>query len=495
VRIRDAALVAAATLSIRYIPDRQLPDKAIDLIDEAASRLRMEIDSMPQELDESERRIRQLEIEATALRKESDTPSAERLKALEKELKALKSKSEELREHWKKEKSLIQDLRKAKETIETLRSEENQAERVGDLAKAAEIRFGRIPELTKKQEKLQKDLLILQKDRQLLKEEVGEEDIAGVVSRWTGVPVERLLEAQSAKLMRMEEKIHERVVGQEEAVKAVAEAVRRARSGLSDPNRPTGVFLLMGPTGVGKTELARALADFLFDSDKAMVRIDMSEYMEKHSVARLIGAPPGYVGYDEGGQLTEAVRRRPYCVILLDEIEKAHPDVFNTLLQVMDDGRLTDGQGRTVSFTNSILLMTSNISREDLKNRFRPEFLNRIDEILEFKSLDKGAIRRIVDVQLTSVRQRLIERRITLDVTDTAKDFLAREGYDPAYGARPLKRAISRLIVDPLARLILSGEVKDGNAVTADAGKDALVFRTTTNRQRESPPNSTSRKT
>jgi len=485
VRIRDAALVAAATLSARYLPDRQLPDKAIDLIDEAASRLRMEIDSLPQELDESERRIRQLEIEATALRKESDTASAERLKGLEKELKSLKAKSEDLREHWQKEKALIQELRKAKAGAEELGAEEKKAERVGDLGKAAEIRFGRVPELAKKQEKLRKELAVLQKDRQLLKEEVGEEDVAGVVSRWTGVPVERLLEAQSAKLIRMEDKLHERVVGQDAAVKAVAEAVRRSRSGLSDPNRPVGVFLLMGPTGVGKTELARALAEFLFDSDKAMIRLDMSEYLEKHAVARLIGAPPGYVGYDEGGQLTEAVRRKPYSVVLLDEIEKAHPDVFNALLQVMDDGRLTDGQGRTVNFTNVILLMTSNISPEDLKARFRPEFLNRIDEILEFKTLEKAQLRKIVDVQLASVRSRLAARRVTLEVTDAAKDLLARDGYDPAYGARPLKRAISRLVVDPLARLLLTGEVKDGDSVSADAGKDGLTFRAASPRKKK----------
>jgi ATP-dependent Clp protease ATP-binding subunit ClpB len=485
VRIRDAALVAAVTLSERYIADRQLPDKAIDLIDEAASRLRMEIDSLPQELDESERRIRQLEIEATALRKEGDAPSAERLKALDKELRGLKSKSEELREHWKKEKALIDGLRTAKQSIEELRADEKKAERLGDLAKAAEIRFGRVPELEKKQAKLQKDLAVLQKDRKLLKEEVGEEDIAGVVSRWTGVPVERLLEAQSAKLLRMEDELHARVIGQDAAVKAVAQAVRRARSGLSDPNRPVGVFLLMGPTGVGKTELARALAEFLFDSEKAMIRLDMSEYMEKHAVARLIGAPPGYVGYEEGGQLTEAVRRRPYCVLLLDEIEKAHPDVFNALLQVMDDGRLTDGQGRTVNFTHCIMLMTSNVPPEDLKSRFRPEFLNRIDEIIEFASLEKTQLRKIVDVQLIALRKRLAERRVTLEVTDAGKDLLAREGYDPAYGARPLKRAISRLIVDPLARLLLTGEVKDGDTVAADAGKDGLVFRTTAGRKKK----------
>jgi ATP-dependent Clp protease ATP-binding subunit ClpB len=485
VRIRDAALVAAATLSTRYLPDRQLPDKAIDLVDEAASRLRMEIDSLPQELDESERTIRRLEIEATALKKESDPGSVARLKNIEKELKTLKTKAEELRSRWGKEKSLITELRKVKEQAEELKADEKKAERVGDLAKAAEIRFGRVPEIEKKQEKLQKELAAQQKEHPLLKEEVGEEDIAGVVSRWTGVPVERLLEAQSAKLLRMEEKLHERVVGQDAAVKAVAEAVRRARSGLSDPNRPVGVFLLIGPTGVGKTELARTLAEFLFDSDKAMIRLDMSEYMEKHSVARLIGAPPGYVGYDEGGQLTEAVRRRPYSVVLLDEIEKAHPDVFNALLQVMDDGRLTDGHGRTVNFTNTILLMTSNAPKDELKSRFRPEFLNRIDEILEFSPLEKSQLRRIVDVQLASVRKRLAERRVTLEVTDAAKDLLAREGYDPAFGARPLKRAISRLVIDPLARLLLTGEVKDGDSVAADAGKDGLSFRAASRKKTE----------
>ena len=478
VRIRDAALVAAATLSSRYIPDRQLPDKAIDLVDEAASRLRMEIDSLPQELDQAERDIRRLEIEATALKKETDTGSAERLKVIVGDLKRLKAESADLREHWKKEKDLIGELRGFQKQVEELRADEQKAERGGDLARAAEVRFGKVPELEKRAEKLRKDLAALQKERSLLKEEVGEEDIAGVVARWTGVPVERLLEGQAAKLLRMEEQLHRRVIGQEGPVKAVCEAVRRARSGLSDPNRPTGVFLLMGPTGVGKTELARALAEFLFDSDKAMVRIDMSEYMEKHAVARLIGAPPGYVGYEEGGQLTEAVRRKPYSVVLLDEIEKAHPDVFNVLLQVMDDGRLTDGQGRTVNFTNTVIMMTSNASKDELKARFRPEFLNRLDDILEFSSLDQAHLRRIVEVQLESVRKRLAERRVELTLTDAAKDLLAKEGYDPAYGARPLKRAISRLVSDPGARMLLPGEIKDGQQVEADAGKEALAFRT-----------------
>ncbi|MBI5245681.1 MAG: AAA family ATPase [Elusimicrobia bacterium] len=479
VRIRDAALVAAATLSSRYIPDRQLPDKAIDLIDEAASRLRMEIDSLPQELDQAERDIRRLEIEATALKKEGDAGSALRLKAIEADLKRLKASSADLRAHWKKEKDLIGELRGFQKQVEELKADEQKAERSGDLARAAEVRFGKVPELEKRQEKLRKELGSLQKERQLLKEEVGEEDIAGVVARWTGVPVERLLEGQAAKLLRMEEQLHERVIGQDAPVKAVCEAVRRARSGLSDPNRPTGVFLLLGPTGVGKTELARALAEFLFDSDKAMIRIDMSEYMEKHAVARLIGAPPGYVGYEEGGQLTEAVRRKPYSVVLLDEIEKAHPDAFNVLLQVMDDGRLTDGQGRTVNFTNTVILMTSNAPKDELKSRFRPEFLNRLDDILEFASLDQEQLRRIVDVQLASIRARLAGRRVELTLTDAAKDQLAKEGYDPAYGARPLKRAISRLVVDPVARLLLTGEIKEGDRVAADAGKNGLTLRTT----------------
>ena len=478
VRIRDAALVAAATLSERYIADRQLPDKAIDLVDEAASRLRMEIDSMPQPLDEAERSIRRLEIEATALRKETDAASAERLAALERELKSLKESSEALREQWKKEKESIKKLRETQVQVDELRAEEKRAEKTGDLARAAEIRFGRVPELLKRQEETQKEFAALHKGKALLKEEVGEEDIAGVVSRWTGVPVERLLEAQSKKLLRMEDELHQRVVGQEDAVRSVAEAVRRARSGLADPRRPMGVFLLIGPTGVGKTELARALAEFLFDSEKAMIRLDMSEYMEKHAVARLIGAPPGYVGYEEGGQLTEAVRRRPYSVVLLDEIEKAHPDVFNALLQVMDDGRLTDGQGRTVNFTNTLLLMTSNAQKDELKSRFRPEFLNRIDETLEFKRLEPEQLRRVVDVQLRAVLKRVEERRVALEVSDAAKDHLAREGYDPAFGARPLKRAIARLVVDPLARMLLTGEVKEGDRVTVDAGKDGLTFRT-----------------
>ena len=479
VRIKDAAIVAAAVLSDRYISDRFLPDKAIDLIDEACSRLRMEIDSLPQELDEAERRIRQLEIEATALRKEKDEPSAVRLKAIDAELRKRKHDSKGLREHWEKEKKLIKELRDTKAKLDELKTEEKKAERQGDLTKAAEIRYGRVPEATKRIEEVQIELAKVQTDKKLLKEDVDDEDVAQVVSRWTGIPVARLLEGQTQKLLRLEEVLHQRVVGQEEAVKAVSEAVRRARSGLSDPNRPIGGCLLMGPTGVGKTELARALAEFLFDSDKNMVRIDMSEYMEKNAVSSLIGAPPGYVGYEEGGQLTEAVRRKPYCVVLLDEIEKAHQDVFNVLLQIMDDGRLTDGQGRTVNFKNTLLLMTSNVDPAELKSRFRPEFLNRIDETLTFQTLSREQLRKIVDIQLDGIRRRVSERRITLEFSDAAKDYLAKQGYDPAYGARPLKRAIQRAVVDPLARLLLTGEARDGDAIAVDAGKDALTFKTT----------------
>ena len=477
VAIRDGALVAAAMLSDRYISDRFLPDKAIDLVDEACSRIRMEIDSMPLELDETERRIRQLEIEATALRKESDPSSKERLKAIEKELAQRKAGSKDLRAHWEKEKALIRQLRDYKAKIDELKGDEKKAERQGDLARAAEIRFGRVPELNKQMEAAQAELSKLQGERKLLKEEVDEEDVAGVVSRWTGIPLAKLLEGQTQKLLKMEDALHERVVGQEQAVRAVAEAVRRARSGLADPNRPTGVFLLMGPTGVGKTELARALAEYLFDSERSMVRIDMTEYMEKHSVSRLIGAPPGYVGYEEGGQLTEAVRRKPYTVLLLDEIEKAHPDVFNILLQIMEDGRLTDGQGRTVNFRNVLLLMTSNVSSDELRARFRPEFLNRVDELLTFKALERTDLRRIVDIQLKRVAERLKDRRVSLELTDKAKDFLAEEGYDPAYGARPLKRAIQRHLVDPLARLLLEGAVQDGQKLGVDAGRGKLVFK------------------
>ncbi|HVA67554.1 MAG TPA: ATP-dependent chaperone ClpB [Elusimicrobiota bacterium] len=484
VQIRDAALVAAATLSNRYISDRFLPDKAVDLIDEASSRLRMEMDSVPQELDEIERRIRQLEIEKTALSREKDPASRERLSALEKDLSSWSARRKDLRAQWDREKSRIAALRRLKSEMETLREEEKKAERAGDLTRAAEIRYGRAPEVANKLDAGQKELANIQSKTKLLKEEVGEEDIAQAVSRWTGIPVEKLLQGQAEKLLRLEDELHRRVIGQDGAVTAVAQAVRRARSGLSDPNRPLGVFLLIGPTGVGKTELARALAEALFDSEKNMVRLDMSEYMEKHSVSRLIGAPPGYVGYEEGGQMTEAVRRKPYCVILLDEIEKAHPDVFNALLQIMEDGRLTDGQGRLVGFKNSILLMTSNLEPSQLKTHFRPEFINRIDEILAFHALDPKHLERIVDIQIAQVQQRLAERRVTLEPDAAAKAFLAEKGYDPAYGARPLKRAVQKYLVDPLSRLILSGDIRDGAAVKIGAKDGALQIRA------ESAPNS-----
>ncbi|MCU1452338.1 MAG: clpB [Acidimicrobiales bacterium] len=471
VRIQDAALVAAAVLSDRYLTGRFLPDKAIDLIDESASKLRIEIDSLPTEIDVVERRIRQLEIERVALAKETDDVSIARLAALDEELANLQEQASGMKAHWQAEKDAIATIRQLKEQLEAKRSE---IEREADLTKAAEIRYGQIPELERAVDEATARLAELQSTQQMLKEEVDEEDVAEVVSKWTGVPVSRLMEGEVQKLIRMEDVLHERVIGQDEAVTAVANAIRRSRSGLSDPNRPIGSFLFLGPTGVGKTELARTLADFLFDDAKAMVRIDMSEYMEKHAVSRLVGAPPGYVGYDQGGQLTEAVRRRPYSVILLDEIEKAHPDVFNILLQVLDDGRLTDGQGRTVDFTNCVLIMTSNLPGDPL-DVFKPEFVNRIDEIVRFRSLTEADLGRIVEIQLQGLRDRLAERRITLAVTPVAELALAKEGFDPAYGARPLKRVIQREIGDRLAVLLLEGKATDGTTVTVDATADGYI--------------------
>ena len=464
VRIQDNALVSAAVLSSRYLTNRFLPDKAIDLVDEAASKLRIEIDSMPTEIDVVQRRILQLEIEQVALSKETDAPSKERLAALEDELATLNVQSAEMMGHWEAEKQAITAIRTLKEELEQLRT---QLEREVDLNVAAEIRYGRIPELERRIGDATQHLDSLQSGNRMLKEEVDAEDIAEVVSKWTGVPVTRLLEGEMAKLVHLEELLHQRVIGQDDAVTAVANAIRRSRAGLSDPNRPIGSFMFLGPTGVGKTELARAVAHYLFDDDKAMVRIDMGEYMEKFSVSRLIGAPPGYVGYDEGGQLTEAVRRRPYSVVLLDEIEKAHPDVFNVLLQVLDDGRLTDGQGRTVNFTNVVLIMTSNL-QGDPGSFFKPEFINRVDDIIRFRSLTEADITKIVTIQLASLRDRLAARRIALDVTESAMALLAHEGFDPAFGARPLKRVIQRELNDRAATLILEGGIGEGDTLRVD---------------------------
>jgi ATP-dependent Clp protease ATP-binding subunit ClpB len=497
VRIKDAAIVAAATLSQRYITDRFLPDKAIDLVDEAAAGLRMEIDSLPTEIDEIERRIMQLEIERQAMRKESDAHSRERLKQIEKELGTLKEQSNALKGRWQTEKDAIGRIRKIKEEIENLKSEEQRYERAGDLSRVAEIRYGKLSAAEKELNTAQDKLAALQKDHPILKEEVGEEEIAKIVSKWTGIPAGRLLEGEIQKLVHMEDRLRDRVVGQDAALAAVANAIRRSRSGLSDPNRPIGSFLFLGPTGVGKTELARAVAEFLFDDERAIVRLDMSEYMEKHSVARMIGAPPGYVGYEEGGQLSEAIRRRPYSVVLLDEIEKAHPDVFNVLLQILDDGRLTDGKGRTVDFRNAVIIMTSNVgssaifdlmekdpkkAREEamaaLRELFRPEFLNRIDDIVLFRPLGKDQIEHIIDLQMQHLLKRLGERKVTLHLSAAAKALLFREGYDPAFGARPMKRAIQRLIQDPLALKLLDGEIQPGDEVNADADKktDEMKF-------------------
>jgi ATP-dependent Clp protease ATP-binding subunit ClpB len=469
VRIRDAALVAAAVLSDRYISDRFLPDKAIDLVDEAASRLRMEIDSLPVELDEAERRVRQLEIELAAMGKESK----ERREPLERELAEAKSARDELAARWSSEKEALQRVAEIKRQIDELRMEAERAERAGDLQRVAEIRYGQLPELERELEARDGQVV----DEPMVKEEVDEDDIAAVVSRWTGIPVSRLLEGETEKLIHMEERLHERVVGQDEAVSAVANALRRARSGLQDPDRPIGSFVFLGPTGVGKTELARALAEFMFDDERAMVRLDMSEYQERHTVARLIGAPPGYVGYDEGGQLTEAVRRRPYSVVLLDEIEKAHTEVFDVLLQILDDGRLTDGHGRTVDFRNTVIIMTSNVrSAEQMREIFRPEFLNRIDEIIEFHPLSKEQLAEIVDLQLVRIRDRLAARGVSIELTDEAKAFLAEAGWDPTYGARPLKRALQRLVENPLALRLLEGEFEEGDTVRVDAENGELVF-------------------
>ncbi|MBU6200433.1 MAG: AAA family ATPase [Acidobacteria bacterium] len=471
VRIQDSALVSAAVLSNRYLTSRFLPDKAIDLVDEAASRLRIEIDSMPTEIDVVERRILQLEIERVALEKESDAASAQRLEALNDELGELRGRSARMKEHWESERQAIGAIRSLKEELESLRA---QVERESDLEKAAEIRYGRIPEVERRIAVATEHLDALQSSVRMLKEEVDAEDIAEVVSKWTGVPVSRLMEGEMHKLVHLEELLHQRVIGQDEAVTAVANAIRRSRAGLSDPNRPIGSFMFLGPTGVGKTELARALAEFLFDDERAMVRIDMAEYMEKHAVSRLIGAPPGYVGYDEGGQLTEAVRRRPYCVVLLDEIEKAHPEVFNVLLQVLDDGRLTDGQGRTVDFTNAVLIMTSNLPVEPVEY-FKPEFVNRIDEIVRFGQLSPDDLGAIVEIQLARLIERTAGRGIVLAVTPAARVLLAGRGYDAQFGARPLKRLIQRAIADPAAMLILEGRAQDGDSILVDVSGDEFV--------------------
>jgi ATP-dependent Clp protease ATP-binding subunit ClpB len=468
VAIRDAALVAAAVLSDRYISDRQLPDKAIDLIDEAASRLRMEIDSSPLELDEAERRVRQLEIELAAMKKERKDVR----EPVERDLAEAKARRDELAARWAREKEALERVSEIKRRIDELRGEAERAERAGDLERVAEIRYGELPALEKELEERQAP-----EGQPMVKEEVDEDDVAAVVARWTGIPVSRLLEGETEKLIHMEERLHERVVGQDEAVSAVANALRRARTGLQDPNRPIGSFVFLGPTGVGKTELARALAEFMFDDERAMVRLDMSEYQERHTVARLVGAPPGYVGYEEGGQLTEAVRRRPYSVVLLDEIEKAHPEVFDVLLQILDDGRLTDGQGRTVDFRNTVIVMTSNVrSAEALREVFRPEFLNRIDEIVEFHPLSRDQLAHIVELQLARLRDRLAERGLALELTDPAKEVLAEAGWDPTYGARPLKRAIQRLVENPLALRLLEGEFDEGDTIRVDAQDGKLVF-------------------
>ncbi len=497
VRVKDTAIVAAATLSDRYISDRFLPDKAIDLIDECASKLRIEIDSMPAEIDEIQRKATQAEIERQALKKEADSASKERIEKLEAELANLNDELKRMKVHWQNEKVMIQDIRSIKEQLEQLNMDAQRAERDGDLAKVAEIRYGKVAELQSRLEEANQKLSELQAHSKMLKEEVDDEDVAEVVSRWTGIPVSRMLEGEREKLVQMEERIHKRVIGQNQAVSAVSNAVRRARSGLQDPNRPIGSFIFMGPTGVGKTELAKALAEFIFDSELAMVRIDMSEFMEKHSVARLIGAPPGYVGYEEGGYLTEAVRRQPYSVVLFDEIEKAHPEVFNVLLQILDDGRMTDGQGRTVDFKNTIVIMTSNVAsqwiqeaaatgREEMEQRvtealraqFKPEFLNRIDETIIFQNLTPEQITEIVSIQIEKLSSRLADRNIKLDLSDAAMLLIAENGYDPVFGARPLKRVIQQLIENPLSMEILKGNIGEGDQINAEVESDRIVFKT-----------------
>src|SRR5450432_4040620 len=496
IRIQDAALVAAATLSDRYVPDRFLPDKAIDLVDEAAAKIKIEVDSMPAEIDAITRRLMQLQIEAQALKKERDQASKQRLEDVKRQIAELEESTSAMRAQWQREREVIEKIRKVQPEIERLRHEAEEAQRKGDLGRAAEIGYGRIPELEKKNEELRKTLAKVQEKTSYLREEVTDQDIAGIVSKWTGIPVTKMMQGEMHKLLHMEDELKKRVIGQEAAVEAVSNAVRRSRAGLGDPNRPIGSFLFLGPTGVGKTELARALAEFLFDDERAMIRLDMSEYMEKHSVSRLIGAPPGYVGYEEGGQLTEPVRRRPYSVILFDEVEKAHADVWNVLLQVLDDGRLTDGQGRTVDFKNTVIILTSNIGAshiqaiedrpgleaqarrdlvrhavmEEVRKIFRPEFLNRLDEAVLFHRLDPSQIRYIVDIQLQRFGARLARRELVLEVTDRAKDLLAKEGWDPQYGARPLKRAIQRHLEDPLARKVLGGEFPADTRVVIDVG-------------------------
>ncbi|HPO21654.1 MAG TPA: ATP-dependent chaperone ClpB, partial [Smithellaceae bacterium] len=494
VRIKDSAIVAAATLSHRYITDRFLPDKAVDLIDEAASRLRIELDSMPSEIDGIDRRIIQLEIEKQSLKKDTDKAATERREKIEKELAELKSEMDRMKLHWSSEKDIIKKIQQIKSRMEALKTEEAGAQREGNLARAAEIRYGKMVELARELETEQAKLSDVQKNNQMLKEEVDAEDVAEVVSNWTGIPLSRMMESDVQKLIHMDERLRMRVIGQDDGIEAVSAALRRARSGLQDPNRPIGSFIFLGPTGVGKTELARALAEFMFDNEQAMIRIDMSEYMEKHAVARLIGAPPGYVGYDEGGYLTEAVRRKPYSVLLFDEIEKAHPDVFNILLQILDDGRLTDGHGRTVDFKNTVVIMTSNVgsgwiqdpslSEEEKKNRsmealratFKPEFLNRIDDIIMFHGLTLDDIYRIVGIQLELIDRRLKERKLSIELTDAAKKYIAEEGYSPVYGARPLKRSLQKLVLDPLAMDILAGKFAEGDHIVIGVSKGAITF-------------------